>query len=152
MKSNCLTCDIEFSFSPSQKTGKYCSNKCQQKYQSNKLLTEWLTGEYDSNNGIPPKVAKKWISENQNHKCLMCGIQEWNNKPITFQFDHIDGNPDNNTKDNIRMLCPNCHSQTDTFGVKNKKSKNTQRNIYRRKNYRDNASNANLAEGVDYLL
>ena len=61
-------------------------------------------------------------------------------------FDHIDGNPDNNTKDNIRMLCPNCHSQTDTFGVKNKKSKNTQRNIYRRKNYRDKTSNVNLSK------
>jgi hypothetical protein len=146
MKSNCLTCGVEFSFSPSQKTGKYCSNKCQQKYQSNKLLTEWLNGEYDSKKGIPPEVAKKWISEQQNHKCLMCGISDWNSKPITFQFDHIDGNPDNNTKDNIRMLCPNCHSQTDTFGVKNKKSKNTQRNIYRRKNYRDKASNVNLSK------
>jgi len=61
MKSNCLTCGIEFSFSPSQKTGKYCTNKCQQKYQSNKLLTEWLTGEYDRNKGIPPKVAKNGL-------------------------------------------------------------------------------------------
>jgi len=82
-------------------------------------------------------------------ECSICGIlPEWNGKPITFQFDHIDGNPDNNTKENIRMLCPNCHSQTDTFGVKNKKSKHSQRNIYRRKNYRDNALNANPPENA----
>ena len=140
MKSNCLTCGIEFSFSPSQRTGKYCSNKCQQKYQSNILLKEWINGEYVRNKGVPPEVAKKWISEQQKHRCLICGIKDWNGKPITFQFDHIDGNPDNNTKENIRMICPNCHSQTDTFGVKNKKSKNSKRNIYRRSNYRDNKS------------
>lgn len=41
MKSNCLTCGIEFSFRPSQKTGKYCSNKCQQKYQQKKVIDDW---------------------------------------------------------------------------------------------------------------
>ena len=41
MKSNCLTCGIEFSFNPSQKTGKYCSNKCQQKYQQKKVIDDW---------------------------------------------------------------------------------------------------------------
>lgn len=138
MKSNCLNCDIEFLFSPSQKTGKYCSNKCQQKYQSNKLLNEWLNGEYMNKKGVPPEVAKEWIREKQNHKCLNCGIRDWNNKPITLQFDHIDGNPDNNTKENIRMICPNCHSQTETYGVKNKKSNHSKRNIYRRKNYQEN--------------
>lgn len=151
MKTNqtykCNYCGKECKCS-TNKLNKYCSNSCQGLFKKHKILNEWLNGNYYNKKGNPPDVAKNWISEQQNHKCLICDISEWNGKPITFQFDHIDGNPDNNTKENIRMLCPNCHSQTDTFGVKNKKSKHSQRNIYRRKNYRDNALNANPPQGV----
>ncbi len=152
MKSNCLTCGIEFYFSPSQKTGKYCSNKCQQKYQQKKVIDDW---KKDSNTGVMSGFRLKsgirgYLLEKYNHQCSSCG---WNKvNPSTgkspLEIDHIDGNPDNNTKENIRMLCPNCHSQTDTFGVKNKKSKHSQRNIYRRKNYRNNALNANPPENA----
>ncbi len=40
-------------------------------------------------------------------------------KPIPLQIDHIDGNSDNNTEDNFRLLCPNCHAQTPTYSGKN---------------------------------
>lgn len=43
----------------------------------------------------------------------------WKEKPIVNQIDHIDGDRFNNLKENLRFLCPNCHSQTDTFGSKN---------------------------------
>jgi 5-methylcytosine-specific restriction endonuclease McrA len=45
-----------------------------------------------------------------------------------MQVDHIDGNSNNNILSNLRILCPNCHSQTDTFAARNKK--NTKRNRY----------------------
>ena len=48
------------------------------------------------------------------------------NKKLSLQIDHIDGNCENNKPDNLRLLCPNCHTQTDTWGIKNK-------NIGRRK-------------------
>ena len=60
------------------------------------------------------------ILSEQSGKCLNCGISEWNGKPITFELDHMDGNNQNNIRTNLRMLCPNCHSQTPNWrGRKN---------------------------------
>lgn len=53
------------------------------------------------------------------YSCKVCGIVDWNNKPITLELEHIDGNSRNNAKENLTLLCPNCHSQTSTF--RNKK-------------------------------
>ena len=52
-------------------------------------------------------------------KCECCGLSEWNNLPITLQAHHIDGDRTNNTLENLSLLCPNCHSQTDNFCSKN---------------------------------
>lgn len=59
------------------------------------------------------------IFNQQNGNCLHCGISEWQNKPLKLELDHIDGNNSNNKKENIRLLCPNCHSQTSTFRGRN---------------------------------
>jgi len=53
--------------------------------------------------------------------CSICGINTWMNKPVTLQVDHIDGDRHNNLIDNIRLLCPTCHSQTKTFSGANVK-------------------------------
>lgn len=55
------------------------------------------------------------VIEEQHFRCLECGIDEWNDKPIVLQIDHIDGDRKNNARDNLRGLCPNCHSQTDDW-------------------------------------
>ena len=47
--------------------------------------------------------------------CSMCGIKTWNGKEISLELDHINGDAANNNLENLRLLCPNCHSQTDTF-------------------------------------
>ena len=48
-----------------------------------------------------------------------CGISSWNEKEITLQLHHKDGNHSNNKLSNLVILCPNCHSQTNTYGGKN---------------------------------
>jgi 5-methylcytosine-specific restriction endonuclease McrA len=54
------------------------------------------------------------------YKCVECGNEgEWNGKPISLEMDHINGINDDNRLENLRILCPNCHSQTPTFRIKN---------------------------------
>jgi hypothetical protein len=67
------------------------------------------------------KLKLRLISEGlKQHKCECCGITEWNGQPTPIELDHIDGNRYNNTIENLRILCPNCHAQTDTYRGKNK--------------------------------
>ena len=67
----------------------------------------------------PRDYVKELLLEEQGGFCKECGNgQTWNGKPLTLQLDHIDGNNENNLKENLRMLCPNCHTQTPTWGFK----------------------------------
>ena len=56
----------------------------------------------------------------QNQKCEICnGEQIHNGKPLTFQMDHVNGDRSDNSRKNLRMICPNCHTQTPNWGSKN---------------------------------
>lgn len=66
------------------------------------------------------RLLKEGVIE---YKCVICGnIGEWNNKSLTLQIDHINGINNDHRVENIRLLCPNCHSQTKTFSGKNNKT------------------------------
>ena len=55
------------------------------------------------------------------NRCDICGITEWQGRPLSMQLDHINGARGDHRVENLRMLCPNCHSQTETFGSRNRK-------------------------------
>lgn len=68
------------------------------------------------------KLKSRLLNEGMmKNECFVCGITEWNGKSLPLELDHIDGNPTNHNIDNLRMLCPNCHSQTETFRAKNRR-------------------------------
>lgn len=70
-------------------------------------------------------LKKRLIKLGIPYRCALCGISTWNEKPLTLQLDHIDGDHQNRVLENWRLLCPNCHSQTDTFCGKNVRRKRT---------------------------
>lgn len=67
-------------------------------------------------------LKRRLISNNVlKNECYICGLTNWQDQPITLQIDHINGVNNDNRIENLRILCPNCHSQTPTFtGRKNK--------------------------------
>ena len=64
---------------------------------------------------LPLAEKRRRVLAQQNGRCLWCGISEWRNAPLTLELDHINGNDKDNSYINLRILCPNCHSQTPTF-------------------------------------
>lgn len=64
-------------------------------------------------------TRRERLKQERGHKCEVCGPTEWCDKPIPIELDHIDGDCTHNTKDNLRLICPNCHAQTDTYKGKN---------------------------------
>ena len=72
------------------------------------------------------KLKKRLIEEGlKEERCELCGIgNEWNGRPLTLQLHHINGNHTDNRIENIQILCPNCHSQTENYRGKKHKQHN----------------------------
>jgi hypothetical protein len=88
--------------------------KYRKKYSMEEILVE--NSNYQSF-----KLKNRLYQEGyKDKKCECCGIAEWLDKPLSLELDHINGNKRDNRLENLRILCPNCHSQTDTWRGKNK--------------------------------
>lgn len=101
--------------------GKYCSNMCQHEYQYKSYICAWREGYTDGGRGILTrnisKHLRRYLFEKYQGKCSLCG---WNKlhpktKVSPLEVDHIDGNSENNTEVNLRLICPNCHSLSINF-------------------------------------
>ena len=124
-KFNCQHCGIEFNFKGYSRTHKFCSLDCSYGFQTakknnrrEKLYQDWLNG-IDLELENPRKLIREFLIKRDGYKCSCCGIDKWNGKDITLWSDHIDGDATNNHHSNFRLICPNCDSQSETFGAKN---------------------------------
>ena len=99
-------------------------NKCNEKYELKDILSG-LYPQYPTS-----KLSKRLIKEKiKEYECEICGINDWNGKDITLELNHIDGDNSNHSLNNLELICPNCHSQTDTYRSKGKKKKYNEENI-----------------------
>lgn len=82
------------------------------------LLDDILEGRYPQFQTFKLKnrLLKIGLLKNQ---CSSCSIMDWNGKVLNMELDHIDGDRTNHRLENLRMLCPNCHAQTETYRAKN---------------------------------
>jgi len=115
-KYNCIQCGKEHEVSNvTSSRRKYCSLRCQQDYQFQERIDKWIE------TGVAPgiKVIRRYLINKDNH-CCTCGRNTWNGKPLVLEVEHKDGNSENNSFENLALICPNCHSQTDTYKAKNK--------------------------------
>jgi hypothetical protein len=64
---------------------------------------------------LPYETKRIRVLVEQNFCCNFCKRNEWLNRPLVLELDHVDGNKKNNARENLRALCPNCHSTTPTW-------------------------------------
>ena len=64
--------------------------------------------------------ARILLAQLKEPRCERCGLGEWRGLPLSLELHHVNGDGHDNRLDNLNLLCPNCHSQTDTWGGRNK--------------------------------
>ncbi len=125
VEKKCLCCDKVVN---SYKY-KFCSNKCQS-VNSIRLSYEKIEG---GDTTLGDHQYKRYLIFKNGNKCMECGWCEVNKTTgnVPIQLEHIDGNSKNNNLDNLKLLCPNCHSLTSTYGSLNKGNGRSERQKYR---------------------
>jgi Zn finger protein HypA/HybF involved in hydrogenase expression len=123
----CQVCGTSFKRKTST-YNKFCGVLC-----SGKARTQKAIERIEAGNGSVTTNAtiRTYLTETRDPNCEKCGCGVvWCELPLTLHVDHIDGDSDNMSLNNVRLLCPNCHSQTPNYGSKNKRTSNKRKQYY----------------------
>lgn len=117
----CLHCGKKIT---RDKRNKFCNNTCFSKYRQTQFEDEIEKTKKilirEDNKIISQRRVKKYLIKKFGDKCSICGIEDWNGKPLMKILDHIDGDHSNNNINNFRLICSNCDSQLPTYKARNK--------------------------------
>ena len=125
-KKECINCK------KITKNEKYCSSKCHREFEWN-IYKKGIEQKKEVNS---IRAAKKYLIETKGNKCDICELNKWRGKKIVMVIDHINGNSEDNYLKNLRLICPNCDSQTSTYKGRNIGNGRS----YRRKRYAEGKS------------
>lgn len=110
----CINCNKEITRYGTK--GVYCNNKCQRdcEWKHRKSQIE-ASQSCDSQ-----RVSRRYLLENYGYTCQICKGTKWLDVTLPLVMDHIDGNSDNWSLTNLRMICPNCDALLPTYKSKNR--------------------------------
>jgi 5-methylcytosine-specific restriction endonuclease McrA len=117
----CRNCSRDY-YKKSDKTG-CCSVDCISQLRFRNFVELWKNGEINGGGKSVSQYVRRYLFEKYQSKCSVC---EWSKvNPFTgripLEIDHINGDKKDHSERNLRLLCPNCHSLTATYGTLNKK-------------------------------
>jgi hypothetical protein len=107
---------------------KFCSHKCHRLYH--------IEFRIKNNYHVQQSSARKYYIYIRGHKCEECKLEIWRGKPIYLSLHHINGDFEDHSPENVKLLCGNCHPLTDTFGSKNWGNGRRINNKHKKKTYK----------------